>query len=289
VGFFTRVPRRIVAGVMAFGSGVLISALPFDLMDEAYKRGGFDSTAIGFLGGAAVYSAANWYLSRRGAKHRKRSGAQQSSEQDDSGGGLPIAVGALLDGIPESIVIGVSMIGGGAVSTVAVVAIFLSNIPEGLSSSAGMKQAGRSAAYVFGVWTAIALLSGMGALAGYAAFSHFSADVTAATTAVAAGAILAMLADTMIPEAFEVAHDFAGLITVVGFLAAFMLTKLEGGRRPPATMRPPETACQRWFSHWQCARVSDPNRASEQEYDQNDQEQPNNADPPTTAGYPLPA
>src|SRR5436309_10942712 len=106
IGYYAAVPQRLIAGIMAFGGGVLISALSFDLMDEAYKRGGFDSTAAGFLGGAAVYTAANWYLSRKGAKHRKRSGKQQPSESDDSGSGLAIAVGALLDGIPESIVIG---------------------------------------------------------------------------------------------------------------------------------------------------------------------------------------
>ena len=224
-GYFFKLPKRLTAAIMAFGSGVLISALAFDLMDDAYHRGGFDATAVGFVGGAAVYTAANWFLSRHGAKHRKRSGKRQPSEQEQAGSGLAIAVGALLDGIPESIAIGVSMIAGGAVSTVAVIAVFLSNVPEGLSSADGMKHAGRSATYVFGVWVGIAVISGLASLVGYAVFRSFPADIIAATIAVAAGAILAMLTDTMVPEAFDEAHNFAGLITVLGFLAAFLLSK----------------------------------------------------------------
>ena len=227
VGYRFAVPARMVAGIMAFGSGVLISALSFELMDEAFKTGGFRATALGFLGGAAVYTLANWWLAHGGARHRKRSGGQPS-EEDHGGSGSAIAVGALLDGIPESIVIGLSMLGGGKVSMVAVAAIFLSNVPEGLSSAAGMKKAGRSAFYIFGIWGVIAFASGLSALAGFTLFEGVSPGTVAATTAVAAGAILAMLADTMIPEAFAEAHDFAGLITVAGFLAAFALSKMGG-------------------------------------------------------------
>lgn len=226
IAWFVRVPPRLVAAVMAFGSGVLVSALSFELMEEAYRTGGFDSTAIGFLGGAMAFTAANILVSRRGGGHRKRSGDQQQRAED--GSGLAIAAGALLDGVPEAVVIGASLLGGGGVSLVAVAAVFLSNVPEGLSSAAGMRRAGRSAAYVFGVWGGIALASGAAALLGNLALAGTSPELVAAVNAVAAGAILAMLADTMIPEAFEEAREFTGLITVAGFLAAFALSKAGG-------------------------------------------------------------
>jgi zinc transporter, ZIP family len=223
VGYRFSLPRPVIAGVMAFGSGVLISALSLELMTDAYERGGALPTMVGFLVGAAIYSLANAALSRRGARHRKRSEGQPSATQAD-GSGAAIAVGALLDGIPESLAIGLTMLAGGGVGTATVAAIFVSNIPEGLSSAAGMKTAGRSSAFIFGIWLGITVASGLAALAGFAVFGTLSPTVQAGTTALAAGGILAMLAETMMPEAYTGTRDWTGIITCLGFLCASLLT-----------------------------------------------------------------
>ncbi|MET7706020.1 ZIP family zinc transporter [Micromonospora sp. NPDC005413] len=223
VGWFTRVPQRITASVMAFGAGVLLSAVSYELIEVAHEQGGLLPTAIGAASGAIVYTLANVGLARHGARHRKRSGAQPS-ESEKPGSGSAIAVGALLDGVPESVVIGASLLSGGAVSLVTVAAVFLSNVPEGLSSAAGMRQAGRSRRYVFLLWTGIALVSGVAALLGNTLLGGAPPEVLATITALAAGAILAMITDTMVPEAFEDAHLLVGLITVAGFLTAFALS-----------------------------------------------------------------
>lgn len=225
VAWWVRVPRTVVASVMAFGAGVLISALAFDLVDEAETRGGLTPTVIGFLGGSVVYVLANLVLARQGARHRKRSGDEQPSEDQQPGSGAAIAVGALLDGIPESVVLGLSLLHGGGVGVPVLVAIFISNLPEGLSSAAGMKRNGRSAGYVFGVWAGIAVASGLAGLLGCLLLQDANADVIALITATAAGAILAMIADTMIPEAFERTHMYAGLLATLGFLVAFTVSR----------------------------------------------------------------
>ena len=218
-----QIRQKTVSTIMSFGAGVLISALAFELVDEAAATGGLRPTAYGFLAGAVVFVAANWLLATKGARHRKRSGSQQPSEGEDPGSGTAIAIGALLDGVPESLVLGLGLVGTGAVSPAMLVAIFISNVPEGLSSTAGMKKAGRSAGYVFGVWTAIAVLSGVAALIGYAALQDAPANQIAFINALAAGAILAMIADTMIPEAFEEHHLLTGLTAAVGFVTAFAI------------------------------------------------------------------
>jgi len=224
IAWSVQIPRSVTASVMAFGAGVLISALAFDLVDEAESAGGLAPTLIGFLVGAVGYVAANAMLARYGAQHRKRSD-QQATEADQPGSGTAIAVGALLDGIPESVVLGLSLLSGNGVGVPVLAAIFISNLPEGLSSAAGMKRAGRSAHYVFGIWIGIAVVSGVAGLLGVLLLDGASAGLIAVITGIAAGAILTMVADTMIPEAFERTHQYVGLIAAVGFAVSFAISR----------------------------------------------------------------
>jgi ZIP family zinc transporter len=226
IAWLLPVPKLVTAGVMAFGAGVLISALAFDLVEEAEATGGLRPTVLGMLAGAVAYVAGNVLLSRRGARHRKRSGDQQPSEEEQQGSGTAIALGALLDGVPESIVLGLSLLGGQGVSAPVLAAIFISNLPEGLSSTAGMKRNGRSGRFVFGVWGGIALSAGLAGALGVLALDGAAPETIAVITAVAAGAILAMIADTMIPEAVEDTHVYTGLITALGFIVAFAISRL---------------------------------------------------------------
>ena len=225
--FGAQLSHRIIAAVMGFGSGVLIAVLSVDLMEVAFQDGGAGAAIAGILLGAAVFSVINWRLARHGAKHRNRCGdcVQQSSETEHKGSGMAIAVGALLDGIPESIVIGLSLLGSGKIGLALVAGFFLANVPQGLSSALGMKLAGRSHHYIFSVWIGIPLICGIAAAAGNLALGSVPPALPAMILAFAAGGVLAMLAESMIPEAFEDAQPFIGLVTVIGFLAAFLIIK----------------------------------------------------------------
>jgi zinc transporter, ZIP family len=221
--YFGQLRTRISAGIMSFGCGVLISAVAYDLIFDGFKKAGIRPLVAGAICGSVAYAVVNWLVSRNGAKHRKRSGQQQTPA--GQGGGLAIAIGSLLDGIPESVVLGVSLLTGGGVSLAMFAAIFLSNFPEGLSSASGMKRAGRSATYIFGLWIAIAVISGLASLLGAAFLGGAPPVLTAMVNAVAAGALLTMVSDTMLPEAVEGEHGATGFLVVVGLLLAFSISQ----------------------------------------------------------------
>ncbi len=221
VGVYVRVPRRGIAVVMALGAGVLISSVAFELMDEAYGTGGLDAASLGLLTGSVSFFLADRTVNRSDGERRKNSGEKQG------GSASAIAIGALMDGIPESAAIGISLLGGGGISTALVAAVFLSNVPEGLSSAAGMKRAGKSTAHILALWGGVTVASAVAALLGYFFLDGASNNLVAAIQAFAAGAILTMLASTMMPEAYEEGGEVVGLVTTVGFLLAFVLSRLE--------------------------------------------------------------
>jgi ZIP family zinc transporter len=221
IGLFANASRRTIGLVMAFGAGVLISAVAFELTEEAFRRGGTDAVAIGLACGAVSFFAGDWVIDHRGGNHRKRS---QGEQKEGSGGA--IVVGAMLDGIPESIAIGASLLGHGAVGFPVVAAVFLSNVPESLSAATGLQTAGRSTRWILGLWLGVALICAAASAAGYAFLGGASENVIGFIESFAAGAILTMLADTMMPESFADAGAYVGLVTVLGFALAFFLSNV---------------------------------------------------------------
>jgi ZIP family zinc transporter len=222
VGMFAHASQRMIGTIMAFGAGVLISAVAFELSQEAFRVGGHDAFAVGMAAGALTFFLGDLALDHRGGNHRKRSGGQQSE-----GSGGAIVLGAMLDGIPESIAIGVSLAGGGGVGVSIVAAVFLSNVPESLSAATGLAKAGHSRRFIIGLWLGVALLSALAAALGYLLLADASGNVIGAIQSFAAGAILVMLADTMMPEAFEEGGSLVGLATALGFSLAFLLSTFE--------------------------------------------------------------
>jgi|SRR5215211_1666843 len=222
IGLLVPVSQRLIGLVMGFGAGVLISALTFDLTREAYARGGADAVAAGLAAGGLAFFAGDWIIDHRGGDDRKRSGGEQAD-----GSGMAIALGALLDGIPESAAIGITLLEGNGIGVAFVAAVFLSNLPESMSAATGMRKAGRSPRFIVGLWVAVLAASTFASAIGYASLGDASDDVIAVVQAFAAGAILVMLADTMMPEGFEHAGSLVGLVTLLGFSTAFLLSTLE--------------------------------------------------------------
>ena len=227
-GYFTWLQHATIARVMTFAAGVLLAVVAVELVIDARGATSLYWTVMGLVCGAAAFSFVNWLLSRRGAKHRKRCGdcVEQPEEEQQPGSGLAIAAGTLLDGVPEGVVLGVSVLHQGAPGLGTVTAFFLANVPEALSSSAGMRRARRSARYVFGVWIGIALMISFAAAVAGLVLRDTGPAVRGTVEAFAAGAILALVSETMIPEAFHGSPPFNGLLLVVGFVVLLILLVL---------------------------------------------------------------
>jgi len=218
-----RIGLRTIGLVMGFGAGVLISAVAFDLVEEAAgKTSGSGALLAGMFAGCAVFFGGDWLIDRHGGADRKDAAGAQ-----ESGSALAIVLGTVLDGIPESAVIGLTIYEGGAVGAAYLVAVFMSNLPEAISSTAGLAASGWQKARILWMWVAIAVVSGLASLAGYVLFQHSSDDVVAFVLAFAAGAILTMLADTMMPEAYEHGGKLVGVLTTLGFVVAFLIHALD--------------------------------------------------------------
>jgi ZIP family zinc transporter len=216
--------QRFVSATMALGAGVLIASVAFELMEDAFQAGGVAASATGLVAGSIAFSVADWAVNRSGGKHRKRSRGQQAGNAARG-----IVVGALMDGVPESVAIGVGLFQGGRVSWTMVAAVFLSNLPESLSAAAGLRKAGKSRAWILHLWTGVLAASVAAAALGYVLAAWLAPEAVGTVQAFAAGAVLAMLASTMMPEAYEAGGAMVGFVTTIGFLAAFVLSRLEHG------------------------------------------------------------
>jgi ZIP family zinc transporter len=212
--------RRTIGLFAGFGAGALISAVTLDLTRSAFEAAEVPIVVAGLGMGAIAFSGGNWALHRGGAlRHRKRSAGQQAGADP-----LGIVLGTVLDGIPESVVIGISLLAGEGVGLAFLAAVAISNLPEAISATTGLRRTGWSARGILGLWAIVAVLSAVAAGAGYGLLAGAPPEVAATIQAFSAGAVLTMLADTMMPEAFDEAGAAVGLATVLGYAIGALLT-----------------------------------------------------------------
>jgi ZIP family zinc transporter len=214
LGLLRTWPDRLVGIVLAFGAGALISAVSFDLAQEGARAGDVGFLGAGLALGAMTYFALNRMLGRR------------SRGRHGTGAGTALALGALLDGVPEQAVLGIGIAAGDGVSVGLLVAIFVSNLPEAIGSSTEMRAAGTSSRSIRRLWLTVAVCCTAASAAGYAIADSVSGNVTATVDGFAAGALLVMLIDSMIPDAVRRAGDVSGLVTVLGFAVAASMSGL---------------------------------------------------------------
>lgn len=230
-----RLPAAVLSMVLAFASGALITALAFELFEDSYRHGGTWRAGLGLIAGAVVFTLASMWLDRlAGADPEERGGSpkldRDAAESDDTpepestkgAAGLALLAAVTLDGIPENVALGVA-IGEGTGGLALLAAIFVSNLPESMVGSASMRAQGRSNTWIVGVWTICAVLLTVAVVVGAGPLSASSPETLSLPLAFAAGAVLASLADTLMPEAYEHGGPKVALATTAGFLLSFLL------------------------------------------------------------------
>lgn len=215
---------KAIAGVMAFGSGVLICALTFGLMEQAFFHGGYDAVILGFLVGGLTFIGGDYLIHIKGGRRHKRRPLIEPKNTPE--GGKEITLGALLDGIPESVALGIAIANGASTGILMAVAITLSNFPEGMSSVEGLKREGFSNKNIYGIWLIVGAITIITTLASFILLRELDLNTIGIIESFAAGAILAMLADSMIPEAYAEGGFTIGILTILGFLSAFLISRI---------------------------------------------------------------
>lgn len=220
-------PSALIGSVLAFGGGALIASVSFELAEEGIRVGGPWVVGAGLAVGALAYYLANRAVSSIGSGtwrlHRHRGVVVHSQDTRREAGGTSLAVGAVLDGIPEQLVLGIGLAGGAGVSASLLVAIFVSNLPESIGSSSDMLRSGSSRSKVTWLWLAVTVVCAASTVLGYLVADLATGQLRGAIDGFAAGALLVMLVDSLVPEAQRKTGNTAGLVTVLGFaLAAFL-------------------------------------------------------------------
>jgi ZIP family zinc transporter len=223
IGTALKISQKVIAAVMAFGSGVLICALTFGLMEEAFRNGGFDAVIVGFLLGGLVFISGDVLIHRSGGRaHRRKTHYRRVKETN----GMAIVLGAFLDGIPESVALGVALLDRKGIGLLMAVAIFLSNLPESLSSIDDLEREGFSRKRIYLSWLIVSVCVVASVVASFLFLQKLDLNALGIIESFASGAILAMLADGMMPEAYEEGGFLIGFLTMLGFLTAFVLSRI---------------------------------------------------------------
>ena len=255
-GYKYNIPKKVIAMLTAFSAGMLISAVCFELLFEAYSYGNIYPTAIGFVAGVVIFTVIDAYIQKHSIEKYKKDYKSNISKMTNTENvytntkrefnkfiplkhrpthyfnkyqvqGLTTVVGALLDGIPEAIAIGLTFFIGGPISIALLFSVLIANSFEGLSASLNMRLGGWKGKNIIGIWILVIALTAISAMLSYIIFSHTDKHILAGALGVASGALLAMIADTMLPEAFNEMHEWTGLVMALGFLLSFILSHMK--------------------------------------------------------------